>query len=87
MLDSQIQPKLGLIPNDGCRPFLKLELPAAALTAPPPAVDWFSKLTVPLGMYGNDHPCRGRRRCPMCWHVRRHGTRRREPDGMAQSTE
>jgi len=54
MLDSQIQPKLGLIPNDGCRPFLKLELPAAALTAPPPAVDWFSKLTVPLGMYGND---------------------------------
>jgi len=26
MLDSQIQPKLGLIPNDGRRPFLKLEL-------------------------------------------------------------
>jgi hypothetical protein len=39
MLNSQIQPKLGLIPNDGCRPFLKLELPAAALMAPPPAVE------------------------------------------------
>jgi len=32
----------------------KVELPAAALTAPPAAVDWFAKLTVPLGMYGND---------------------------------
>jgi len=46
--------KLGLIPNDGSRPMLKIELPAVALTTPPPAVDWFSTLTVPLGMYGND---------------------------------
>lgn len=52
--DLTLQPKLGLLPNDGSRPFLKVELPAAALTAPPAAVDWFAKLTVPLGMYGND---------------------------------
>ena len=54
MPDLTLQPKLGLLPNDGSRPFLKVELPAAALTAPPAAVDWFAKLTVPLGMYGND---------------------------------
>ena len=49
-----LERKLGLILNDGSRPMLTIELPAAALTTPPAAVDWFSKLTVPLGMYAND---------------------------------
>jgi len=40
--------------RDGSRSVFRSSSPGRALTAPPAAVDWFAKLTVPLGMYGND---------------------------------
>ena len=46
-------PKLGLIPNDGLRPSLMLDLEVLQLSPARP-VDWFAALGVPLGMYGND---------------------------------